>query len=174
MNRNLQRCIDTIEASTAGLAAETLRRRTDGRWSIAEIVEHLQLAYGGTAKGLDRCVESGQPAAKVFSLRHRYWTFVVVGLGYFPPGRPAPRHVMPTGNVDLQTAVAAARRDLLWLDAAATRARERFGSVKVLDHPRLGAFTVDQWLRFHWIHTRHHDKQIRERAARLIASVRPE
>ena len=30
----------------------------------------------------------------------------------------------------------------------------------MLDHPILGALTVDQWLKFHVVHTRHHAKQI--------------
>ena len=37
------------------------------------------------------------------------------------------------------------------------------GGIKVVDHPILGAFTVDQWLKFHLVHTRHHEKQIRAR-----------
>jgi hypothetical protein len=32
-----------------------------------------------------------------------------------------------------------------------------------VDHPRLGALTVDEWLKFHLVHTRHHEKHIRAR-----------
>lgn len=31
-----------------------------------------------------------------------------------------------------------------------------FGSAKVLDHPILGALSVNQWLKFHLVHTTHH------------------
>jgi hypothetical protein len=33
----------------------------------------------------------------------------------------------------------------------------------MLDHPILGALTVDQWLKFHVVHTEHHAKQISQR-----------
>jgi hypothetical protein len=41
----------------------------------------------------------------------------------------------------------------------------RFGSAtKILDHPILGPLTAEQWRKFHWVHGRHHARQIRERA----------
>jgi hypothetical protein len=88
---------------------------------------------------------------------------VLVKLGYFPSGRQAPTHVIPTGELDLHAVLAAARRDLERLDAAAIKARAEFGGVKLVDHPRLGALTVDEWLKFHLVHTRHHEKHIRAR-----------
>ncbi|PHY11395.1 MAG: hypothetical protein CK533_05415 [Acidobacterium sp.] len=42
------------------------------------------------------------------------------------------------------------------LDEAAGKARQMFGSAKVLDHPILGALSVNQWLKFHLVHTTHH------------------
>jgi hypothetical protein len=54
----------------------------------------------------------------------------------------------------------AVRRDLNRLDEAASRTEQTLGTGKMLDHPIIGALTVDQWLRFHVIHTRHHAKQI--------------
>jgi Protein of unknown function (DUF1569) len=80
-----------------------------------------------------------------------------------PEGRQAPKHVIPTGELDLGAVLAAVRRDLERLDQAAAKTRERFGRAKVVDHPILGAFSVDQWLTFHLVHTRHHEKQIRAR-----------
>ena len=90
-------------------------------------------------------------------------SFVLVRLGYFPPGREAPKHVIPTGELDLHAAVDAARRQLERLDAAAIKARAQFGGVKLVDHPRLGALSVDEWLKFHLVHTRHHEQHIRAR-----------
>ncbi|MEO8680163.1 MAG: DUF1569 domain-containing protein [Vicinamibacterales bacterium] len=166
MNDYLNRCFEIIETATAGVPDDLIKERADGRWSVLEIIEHLQLAYSGTAKGFDRCLEAGAPSAKRFSFADKVRKFVVVRAGYFPRGRQAPKFILPKGGVDLPTVVAGARRDLEWLDASATRARERFGAADVLDHPLLGAFSVDEWLRFHWIHTRHHEKQIRARTRR--------
>lgn len=77
--------------------------------------------------------------------------------------REAPKHIIPTGELDLGAVLDAVRRDLARLDAAAVRTREQFGRAKVVDHPILGTYCVDQWLTFHLIHTRHHEKQIRAR-----------
>lgn len=166
MNDYLNRCIAIIETATAGLPDDVLTSRPPHRWSIVDIVEHLQLTFSGTAKGFDRCLDAGAPSAKRFSWAERARKFVVVRVGYFPAGREAPKFVVPKGNVDLPTVIARARHDLERLDQSAIRVRERFGSAAILDHPLLGAFTVDDWLRFHWIHTRHHEKQIRARRSR--------
>ena len=47
-------------------------------------------------------------------------------------------------------------------EAATKRAGDRWSVVEIVEH-LLGAFTVDQWLRFHLVHTKHHEKQIRAR-----------
>jgi hypothetical protein len=163
MDANLARCLAVLTSATQGLSNAHAKQRVDGRWSIAEIVEHLQRAYAGTARGLERIVETGTPLATPLTLRQQLRIFVVVTVGYFPPGRAAPKHVVPTGLVELDAALGAARESLERLDRAADAARRRFGTLKVLDHPILGAFTVNQWHRFHWIHTRHHERQIRDR-----------
>ena len=57
----------------------------------------------------------------------------------------------------------AVRRDLARLDDAAVKTKQALGSGKMLDHPILGSLTVDQWLKFHVVHTEHHAKQISQR-----------
>jgi hypothetical protein len=167
MSPYLERCLSIIEQCTAGIDPERARVRVEGRWSVSEIVEHLDRTYSGTAKGFEICLEEGKPRAKNFSIASKLKTFVVLTLGRFPEGVQAPKHVIPGGAIDLPTAVTNARRDLERLDRASRDARSRFGGGKVLDHPILGAFSVEQWLRFHVRHTLHHEKQIRERAARV-------
>lgn len=160
---HLQQCLSILEEATRGGGAECSVRRNPDQWCVAEVVEHLQRAYLGTAKGFERCVESGAPIATGQTFKQRLYSFALIALGIFPEGRKAPRHVVPTGEMDLDAVISAARRDLDRLDAAASRTREKFGRAKVVDHPILGAFTVDQWLKFHLVHTRHHEKQIRAR-----------
>ncbi|OFW47895.1 MAG: hypothetical protein A3J29_03510 [Acidobacteria bacterium RIFCSPLOWO2_12_FULL_67_14b] len=167
VHADLERCLDLIRASTAGLSPELAAQPVDGRWSVAEIVEHLKLAYSGTAKGLERCLEKGTPLAKPTTLRQQVRAFVVVTLGRLPEGVQAPKHIVPAGGVALAELLDRVKGDLNRLDAASVLVRDRFGSAKVLDHPILGGFSIDQWMRFHWIHTRHHDKQIRSRRQAL-------
>ena len=160
---HLRQCAEILERATKDWGPGAAVRRHPDRWSAVEVVEHLQRAYLGTAKGLERCVESGTPMATPVTLKQRLQSFVLLELGYFPEGRPAPKGVIPTGTLDLAAAIDAVRRDLTRLDAAAVSARDRFGGIRVMNHPILGAFSVDQWLRFHVAHTRHHEKQILSR-----------
>lgn len=163
MHPHLGACLSILTDATRGGGAECSVRKDPKRWSVAEVVEHLQRAYLGTAKGFERCVEKQAPIATGQTLKQKIFSFALINLGYFPAGREAPKHVIPTGELDLQAVMDAARRDLERLDAAAITARAQFGGVKLVDHPILGAFTVDQWLKFHLVHTRHHEKHIRAR-----------
>ena len=163
MHPHLDACLSILVGATRGGGPECSVRSDPKRWSVAEIVEHLQRAYLGTAKGFERCVEKQAPIATGQTLKQKTASFVLINLGYFPAGREAPRHIIPTGELDLQAVMDAARRDLERLDTAAHKARAQFGGVKLVDHPFLGAFTIDQWLKFHLVHTRHHEKHIRAR-----------
>jgi hypothetical protein len=163
MHPHLDACLSILIDATRGGGSECAVRKAANQWSVAEVVEHLQRAYSGTAKGFERCLEKHAPSATPRTMRQVMASFVLVKLGYFPSGRQAPKHVIPTGELDLHAVLAAARRDLERLDAAAIKARAEFGGVKLVDHPRLGALTVDEWLKFHLVHTRHHEKHIRAR-----------
>jgi len=159
----LERCLDVVLGATAGVTPEAATKRAGDRWSVAEIVEHLQRAYSGTAKGFERCLEKNTPLATRATLTQSLQAFALINLGYFPKGRQAPKYIVPTGTIALPEVLEGVKKDLAWLDDAAGRTRKAFGGVRVLDHPILGALTVDQWLRFHLVHTRHHQKQIQAR-----------
>ena len=149
--------------ATRGAGDDARVRRDPAKWCVVEIVEHLTRAYSGTAKGFERCVEKGAPLVTPPSIKQRVQQFALINLGYFPEGRQAPKHIVPTGELDLNAVLDAVRRDLARLDQAAITTKQALGSGKMLDHPILGALTIDQWLRFHVIHTRHHARQIRQR-----------
>jgi hypothetical protein len=163
MNPHLEKCLAIVLDATKGGGDECRVRRDAALWSPVEIVEHLTRAYSGTAKGFERCVEKGAPLATGATTRQRLQQFALISLGYFPSGRESPKHILPTGELDLGAVLEAVRRDLARLDQSASRARQALGTGKMLDHPVLGALTVDQWMKFHEVHTRHHAKQIRQR-----------
>jgi len=163
MNSHLETCLSIVLDATRDAGGESNVRRNPKQWSVAEIVEHLTRAYSGTAKGFERCVEKGTPLAGAISFKQRLSQFALLNLGYFPQGRQAPKHIIPTGELDLGTLLGAVRRDLARLDESGARAEQALGAGKMLDHPILGPLTVAQWMKFHEIHTAHHAKQIRER-----------
>ncbi|HWI16727.1 MAG TPA: DinB family protein [Vicinamibacterales bacterium] len=163
MHPHLETCLATLRTATKGAGDECNVRRDPAKWSVAEVVEHLSRAYSGTAKGFERCVEKGTPLASATTLKQRVSQFAVINLGWFPEGRQAPKHILPTGEVSIGAVIEAAAKNLQWLDDAAIKTRSALGTGKMLDHPILGALTVDQWLAFHVSHTHHHAKQIRAR-----------
>src|SRR5688572_7755056 len=94
---HLDRCLAVVLDATAGLTPEAAAKRAGDRWSVVEIVEHLQRAYSGTAKGFERCLEKNTSLATRATFKQSLQVFALINLGYFPEGRQAPRHIIPTG-----------------------------------------------------------------------------
>jgi len=163
MHPHLERCLAIVLDAAKDAGAQFSVRRDPARWSPVEIIEHLTRAYSGTAKGFERCLEKGAPLATSATLKQQLQQFALINLGYFPEGRQAPKFILPTGELDLAAVLAAVRRDLARLDETAGKTRQSLGTGKMLDHPILGALTVDQWLKFHLVHTEHHARQIAQR-----------
>lgn len=173
MDRHLQRAHNALRRCAGGLTLEQLTARPPGKWTIAEIIEHLALAFSGTAVGARRVTSAGgttlqrrSPQAPRPDLLRSLRAFVVVECGYLPAGRDAPKTVIPVG-IDPATALSIATDNLRDMDAALEAAEARFGArVKLMDHPIIGPLSTRQWRRFHWVHTRHHVRQIVARTAR--------
>jgi len=160
---DIQQARDSLFEAVRDLAPEEADLTPGGRWSVAGIVEHLCLTYARSATGMDRRREKGAAPARLRTLRQRFQQFVVVTLGYFPAGRESPAAVVPTGR-PYRELMADLDRLFSELDASLTAASATFGGSRaVLDHPVLGPFSVNQWRKFHLVHTRHHAKQIQTR-----------
>jgi hypothetical protein len=46
------------------------------------------------------------------------------------------------------------------MDRVLAECARRFGAGKLANHFILGPLSAHQWRKFHWVHTRHHMKQI--------------
>ncbi|BCS33818.1 hypothetical protein TBR22_A30460 [Luteitalea sp. TBR-22] len=160
---HLQRALDLIDSATRDFTSSDWETGAPGRWSRAAILEHLGKAYAATAYILDKCVHDGAPKGTAPAWRQRLFTWLIVDVGWFPTGARAPAMTLPEGMAGAE-ALAYARRSLQALDEAAVRCAAAFApAARVATHPILGGFTVDQWRRFHWSHTRHHVRQIARR-----------
>jgi hypothetical protein len=160
MDAYLQRLQEGIQSATRGMSGEDLLRHPEGKWCAAEILEHLYLTYTGTTKAFERCLQAGQPQVRARVLRDRLRTIVVVGLGHMPKGRQSPKHALPRGMTPEQVTREIGPR-ISAMDEAIAQCESRFGKQnRLLDHPILGPLTGRQWRKFHWVHGRHHLKQI--------------
>jgi len=149
-----------IASAAASLSPEHLSWRHPGKWSVAEILEHLYLSYTGTSKGLSRVLDAGRPLATALTWKQRAQAFVVVGLGHMPSGREAPSVTRPRGLAPEKVVTELAAK-LAEMDEIMAHCEEKFGArIKLLDHPILGPGSLAQWRKFQLVHGRHHIKQI--------------
>jgi hypothetical protein len=160
MDSNLERLREAIAGVTREMSSEQLTRKLDGKWSAAEVLEHLYLTYTGTQKAFERCLKAGRPLAGIPTFKQRVSATAVTAFGYFPSGRKSPEPVLPKG-MPAEKIVAVIGSQIAAMDMAIAQCEERYGSrIKVLDHPILGPLTARQWRKFHLAHGRHHVKQI--------------
>ena len=170
MDLYLERLRQAIAEVTRGMTSDELTRHPEGKWSAAEVLEHLYLTYTGTQKAFERCLSGGKPLGGVPTFKQRLSTTAVTDFGYFPTGRKSPEPVLPRG-VPAEKIVADIGPQIAAMGQVIAQCEERYGArVKVLDHPVLGPLTAKQWRKFHLIHGRHHVRQISRLKATMSRS----
>ncbi|MCU1284566.1 MAG: DinB superfamily protein [Acidobacteriales bacterium] len=161
MNPIFAETLAAIDGATNCMTEEQLTFHPEGKWSTAEILEHLSLAFGGTAKGFERALSEGKPLGDLPTLRQRLQCFVVLNVGYFPHGRKSPPMVAPKGQLGGMEAMAQIRENLRRLDEMHGACEKKISRERcIANHPVLGPLTFNQWPKFHRIHTLHHMKQV--------------
>jgi len=166
MDSYLERLQQELENAMAGAIPADLGKGPAGKWSPAQILEHLLLTYRGTNKGIRKCLETGAPLATRATLKQRLQGFVVLDLGYLPEGRKSPERLIPRG-IPCEEVSRAILSEIQQMQSGLADCERRFGArTKVLDHLFLGPLTAAQWRKFHWMHGRHHARQIRQRLGR--------
>lgn len=160
MDFRLDKLKHSLESAVEGMSSEQLSWHRPGKWSAAEVLEHLYLTYTGTIKGFERVVTSGKPLASRASLAQRVLAMVVVGLGHMPVGSKAPAIVQPKG-LPAEKVRNEFGAKIVAMDAIIEHCEARFGPrVRLLDHPILGPLTAAQWRKLHLVHGRHHLKEL--------------
>lgn len=166
MDAYLRQALDAIDTTVGPLDVRTIARRIEGRWSVAEILEHLTLAFTWNTGMIEKALASGEVRGRAPKIAQRLGRMLVVDLGYFPRVQ-APERTRPHGSIPPERSLAAIRDALTALDAALARASARFGDAAlVANHPYFEGLTVPQWRKFHWRHAVHHMRQVRARAGR--------
>lgn len=169
MDSRLAKLKQSLESAVEGLSNEQWAWHPPGKWSAAELLEHLYLTYTGTIQGFERVMTSGKPLATRPTMKQRARSLVVVGFGHMPDGVKAPAVAVPKG-LPAETVRNEFGAKIEAMDAIIAQCEARFGRrVHVLNHPILGPLTAPQWRKLHVVHGRHHHKQLlqlRESATR--------
>ncbi len=170
MSPELEHIRRDVERVTGAMSQDHWCYAPPGRWSCAQILEHLRLSYTATTKGALTALQTGKPLGGRPTLRDKLATFYVARLGVLPAGRKAPKQTVPSsGGIE---SLRHFNDALVAMDATLRDAEKRFGSVaRILDHPILGPLNADEWRRVHLVHARHHLKQIAKQT-RQISSDR--
>jgi Protein of unknown function (DUF1569) len=158
-----------VERVTGAMSRDDWRYTPPGKWSCAQILEHLLLSYAATTRGTQTAIQSGKPLGGHPTLKDKVATFYVARLGLIPSGRTAPKQATPANGAGVES-LRQFNDALVAMDATLADAEKRFGSaVKILDHPILGPLTTKDWRRVHRTHARHHLKQIEKRMKQASA-----
>ena len=164
--------LQEIDSATQGMSDAELLYHPEGKWSAAHILEHLSLAFEHTVKGMKRCLDAGKNLGDEPTMKQRLFHMIVLDLKHFPRGRQAPEMVVPKGQQGGLEAVDRIRKALVAMDQTLAECRDRLGtSGRLANHPVLGPLTNEQWCRFHYVHTKHHMKQIRALRVRQQAGA---
>lgn len=162
MHPLLKEALEEIEAATAGMSEQQLKYRPEGKWSAAQVLEHLSLTYEHTVRGADKVLAAGKNLGEDPSVMQRMMQMVVLDMKHFPRGRKSPMMVEPQGKLGGLEAVGRIRENLIAMDQRLAECREKIGtSGKVMNHPVLGPLSNEQWCTFHYVHAKHHMKQVR-------------
>jgi hypothetical protein len=151
---------EAIRNAIRDMSPEDFARHPEGKWSSAEILDHLNLTYLGTIKNGERCLATGKPGSGSGRRTRRWRRRLIVWVGLFPPGRRAPERVCPRGT-PVQQVKGEILHNIARMDEVICKLEERFGRrLPVADHPVLGPLTAGEWRKFHLVHGKHHARQI--------------
>lgn len=132
----------------------------EGKWSPAEVTQHLVLTYRAMADEQEAGLEVPVrlPRARAWFLRTFALPRLLAGRP-FPPGVRAPREVRPAGPVPPRRQLITEFSEATSAFAAAyQRAAARRGARAT--HPFFGRLTLLDMYRFAALHTEHHRRQL--------------
>lgn len=146
-------------------SAAEWERGPAGKWTPAQIVEHLALGLDLSATTFLARRSHGPMSRRARTPAQQVARFFIFGLRWFPPGRKAPERTTPAlvGRAAAEAHFLAGIEAWDQVDRALLPERRANLFVK---HPRMGDLTVEEWMRFHVIHARHHARQIRARVGK--------
>jgi hypothetical protein len=152
---------DELASAIAGLSWDRLDWHPPGKWSGAQVLEHLYLSYTGSTKGFSRVLAAEKATSTPITWTQRRNIVIALGLGYLGSGREAPSSLRPRG-LPIEKITGEIAQKIAELDDMIATCEKKLGRGPLMDHPFLGPLTGRQWRKFHLVHGRHHVKQIRK------------
>lgn len=139
------------------------QRAPAGKWTPAQIVEHLAIGIDWSAKKFEERRDRPPMMRRPRRFIERLAGASILGLGWYPQGFRAPEGTVPANSISRAAAEAHFREGIARWEALERDLFQRRPHDLFVKHPRLGDLTMSEWLRFHLVHARHHARQIRQR-----------
>jgi hypothetical protein len=159
VRRHLSRLEPLVLNPLHGVPEDDWHRAPRGKWTVSQVVEHLAVSVDLVAQLLEERGElhgrrrRSKPHQTV--LRH-----LVLGTGRLPRGFKTVESAAPCDRPEPELVTAQFRMGVEMtrlLDNQWSRDRKEAVFVR---HPYLGDLNLPEWVRFHYIHCRHHSRQI--------------
>ena len=149
----------------AGRPEADWHRAPQGKWSPAQIAEHLAISIDTSSRRFEERRSRPPMTPRPRGLLALAARVCILHLGWFPSGFRAPDATRPSERPDPAEVSARIRRSHeRFRELAGALLPRRRGDLLV-KHPVLGDLTLEEWMRFHVVHFHHHAKQIRRRLA---------
>ena len=157
---------DLVLGPFAGRPEADWHRTPPGKWSPAQIVEHLAIGLDTTSRRFEERRSHDPMTRRPRGLAQWMAGLCVIRLGWHPPAFRAPEGTRPTVRPDLSAIERRFREGHARFLALARVLLPGRRDDLFVKHPIIGDLTLEEWMRFHAVHCAHHAKQIRERLAR--------
>ncbi len=159
VTHQLSRLEPIVFNSIHGIDSGDWRWAPEGKWSLAQIVEHLAITMDIVAEEFEQLAGEGgmernaTPAQSV--MRH-----TLLGAGEFPKGMRAPDVSRPSDDPDAELAAARFRMAVERTRQLVEQWPEKKQLETFLNHPVIGDLNLPEWVRFHYVHCSLHARQI--------------
>ncbi len=130
-----------------------------GGWSYAELYAHVLNTSFLSLVAVDQCLSK---TASIKREKPDWRVRLMLFLGRFPPGKyKVPAMLLAAiSKISQEKASNELHRMIKKIDAIDANFSKYNPAYKV-KHPRLGYLDAESWLRFMYVHTKHHQKQIK-------------
>lgn len=146
----------------------------EGRWSVAQVLDHLYRVETGTARLLAKRVTAARAAGHPLETETSSVLHAFDGRGLDDRSAPfeAPEIVRPDANADAATTLASLQESRAsMLESIRLADGLALGSIKHT-HLRFGEIDLYQWILFVGLHEKRHAHQLAEVAGQLNSATR--
>ena len=171
IRRQLEALEPMILGRLHGVNGDDWHTAPRGRWSVAQILHHVAVSTDAAVEALERQKDQARSQRRATPGQHLA-RHVLLGVGRFPPGRTAPHVALPDERPDPELSKAQLRMAVQRLTALAAELPADRQERLFVPHPVIGDLNFPEWIRFLYIHNRHHAQQMTVRMRWLQRRVK--